>query len=142
MIDLEVVAPSDGRKERGDHRLVEILDPLTSRAHEVVVVRRVARDVGRDVAVALEATRHTVLDLRLERAVHGRPAERRMTGVDPQVQLLRREGAPGGGEGLGDDDALSRQAPSARDHPLGDRDRPHAPRIRGPGAFDTRSHPP
>ncbi|HYY54016.1 MAG TPA: hypothetical protein VFA01_01435, partial [Candidatus Dormibacteraeota bacterium] len=62
MIDLEIVAPADRREHRCDHVFRQILDALATRAHEVMVVLGVARDVRRDMTLALEAAGHAVLD--------------------------------------------------------------------------------
>ncbi len=89
MIDREVVPSPDSHEHRGDDVLGDILDPLAARAHEVVMVLGVAGDVCRDVPITLEAARHPVRDLLLERAINGGAADRRMRRSDPLVQLLR-----------------------------------------------------
>ena len=125
MVDLELVAPADGRQQRRDDGLVEVQNALAARAYEVVVMLGVARDVRGDVPVALEPAGHPILDLRLERAIHGRAAERRVAGLDAQVELLRALRTPRGGQGLGDDHALTGEAPALRRHSLRDLGRGH-----------------
>ena len=120
MVDLELVAPADRCEERGHGGLVEILDALAIRADEMVVVLGIAGDVCRHVAIALEPARHPVLDLGLERAVDGRPAEGRVRPLDALVELLGAERAFRGGEGLGDDHPLAREPAAAGGDPLTD----------------------
>ena len=55
----------------------------------MVVMLGIAGDVCRHMPVALETAGHPVLDLLLERAVHGRSADRRVGLSDALVELLR-----------------------------------------------------
>ena len=77
-----------------------------ARLHRMVVVLGVARDVRGNVPLALEPARHPVFHLLLERAVHGRAADRRVRRADPLVQLLRRQRALRRRQRFRDDDAL------------------------------------
>jgi zinc/manganese transport system substrate-binding protein len=139
VIDLEVVPPADGRQQRRDDRLVEVFDTLAACADQVMVVLGVARDVRRDVSVPLESARHAILDLRLEGAIDGRAADRRVARLDPFVQLLGALRAPRRGEGLGDDHALAREPTALRGHALGDLGHRHPSRIRAAGRHLTLS---
>ena len=85
----------------------------------------IARDVGRHVPVALEAAGHPVLDLLLERAVDGGPADGGVARADAVIQLPRGERASGGRQGLGDDHALCRPPPAAGGEPGVDRSGAH-----------------
>jgi len=91
MVDSEVVAPANRGQQRCDDLLGDVVDTLTVRAHEMVVVLGVAGDVCRNVPFALEATRHPILYLLLERPIDGRAADRRVRSSDALVKLLRRE---------------------------------------------------
>src|SRR5439155_20813905 len=102
VIDLEIVTAAHRPKERGDDVLGDVLDTLAIRAHEMVMVLRIAGDVRRDVALALETAGHAVLDLCLECAVHRRPPDRRMRGADALVELLGGKRPLRGGQRLGD----------------------------------------
>lgn len=88
MIDLEVVSIADPAEHRLQDRLVDILDTLAARAHEVMVVFGDARDVCRDVPRSFEPRRHTGLDLGLEGAIDGGEAEARVAAVQAFVQLV------------------------------------------------------
>jgi len=88
VIDREVVAPADRGQHWSNNVLRDVVDTLAVGADKVVVMLRVAGDVCRHMAVALEAARHPVLDLLLQRAVHRRPADRRVSFPDPLVELL------------------------------------------------------
>jgi len=116
MVDGKVVMPADRRKHRRDHIFRDIVDALTVRAHEMVVMLGIAGDIRRDVPVSLEAARHPILDLLLERAVHRGAADRGMRSSDALVELLRRERALRRSQGLGHDHSLGRAppAPAAR----------------------------
>ena len=114
MIDGEVVPPADRRKHRRDDILGDVLDPLTARTDEMVVMLGVAGDVRGHVPVALEAAGHAVLDLLLERAINGCTPDRRMVHPDPVVELLSRERALRGRQGLRDEDPLLGTSASAR----------------------------
>jgi len=140
VVDNEIVPPPDRGEHGRDHVLCDVLNALTVGADKVMVVLGVTRDVRGNVAVALKAAGHAVLDLLLERAIDSRPADRRMSGADAFVQLLRRERALCRGEGLGDDHALRRAAAAAGRQTRIDRCRAHSVRIGFLRAFDTESH--
>lgn len=74
MIDLEVVAIAYTAEHRPQDRLVDVLDPLAARTHQVMVMLGDAGDVRGYVTRSLEPRRHARLDLCLERSVHGREA--------------------------------------------------------------------
>src|SRR5207237_9692778 len=118
----------------------DVLDMLAVRADEMVVVFRVARDVRGDVPLALEPARHPVLDLLLQRAVHGRAADRRMRRADPLVELLSGQSALRRGEHLRDENALLRTAATTRSETRRDRRGGHAGQHRTAGVFDTHYH--
>ena len=69
MIDLEIVAIADAAEHRAEDRLVDVLDPLAARAHQVVVVLGDAGDVRGHMTRSLEPSGHTRFDLRLEGTV-------------------------------------------------------------------------
>ena len=129
MVDLEVVSPADGREQRRDGGLVQILDALAPGADQVMVVFDVAGDVRGDVAVALEAAGHAVLHLRLEGAVDGGAPQGRVARLDPVVELLSAERALRGRERQRHHDALLGEPAALRRHPLGDLRRSHRSRI-------------
>ena len=133
MINGKIVAPTHSGKHRRDNILRDIVDALTARAHEMVVMFGVARDVGGHMAVTLEATRHPVFDLLLERPVDGGAADRRVGLANAFVQLLRGERALCGSEGFRDDDSLRSPAPASRRKARVDRSGAHRARIE-PGA--------
>jgi len=108
VIDVERVPLAHRTQHRPKDRLIDVVDPLTRRADEVVVVLGRARDVGGDVSRPLEASGHAGLDLRLERAVDGREPEPRVARAQALVQLLRRDRLFLAAERLGHDDALGR----------------------------------
>jgi len=89
VIHLEIVAFADAAKHRAEDGLVDVLDALAARAHQVVVMLGDAGDVGGHVTRSLETRRHTRLDLRLEGPIHGREAQAGIGTVEPQVELLR-----------------------------------------------------
>lgn len=120
MVDLEVRPPAHRGEQRCDDGLGEILDPLAAGAHQVVVVLGVAGEVRRGMALALEAAGHPVLHLGLEGAVHRGPPERRVGGLDPDIELLRRQGPPRRRERLGHDDPLARETAPAGGEAVGD----------------------
>src|SRR5438067_2176883 len=135
VIDLEIVTAAHRPKERGDDVLGDVLDTLAIRAHEMMVMLRIAGDVRRDVALPLEAAGHAVLDLRLECAVHRRPPDRRMRGADALVELLGGKRPLRGGQRLGDDEPLfGAPAPTSRQARL-HRHGAHQPRVRGSDAI-------
>ena len=113
MLDREAMSIGDAAKDRSEDGLVEILDLLAAHAHQVVVVLGIAGDVGRDMPAAFEATRHSTLDLRLERPIDGRQRPARMPGAQLLMELLRRDGRLGRRERLRDDHALVGEAPAA-----------------------------
>jgi len=89
VIDCEVVPPAHRSEHRTDDVLGDVLHALAIRAHEVVMVLGIARDVRGYMPVALETTRHPVLDLLLERAVNSGAADRRVCFSNAVVKLLR-----------------------------------------------------
>jgi hypothetical protein len=89
VVDREVVPPPHRSEHRPDNVLGDVLDALTIRAHEVVMVLGIARDVRGYMPVALETTRHPVLDLLLERAIDSGAADRRVCFSNAVVKLLR-----------------------------------------------------
>ena len=125
MIDGEVVTPPDSAQHRRDNILCDVVDALAARAHEMVVMFCIARDVGGDMAVALEPARHPVLDLLLEGAVDGGAADRRMGLADALVKLLRRKRTLRRSEGFRDDNSLSGAAPTSGRKARVDRCRAH-----------------
>jgi len=129
MIDGEVVSPADRGKHRRDHVLGYIVDTLTIRADEMVVVLSVARDVRRDMTVALETARHPVLDLLLERPVDRRSPNRRVCFSNPLIELLRGERAFRRREGPSDEDSLLGAPAPARCKPRGNGRGHHDPSI-------------
>jgi len=98
---------------------------------------RVAGDVRGNVPVALEAARHPILDLLLERAIDGRAADRRMVHADPVVELLRGESAFRARQGLRDEDPLLRAAASPRREPRRNGSRRHPTSIATPRGYLT-----
>lgn len=91
MVDVELV-PSTHRVDRRPHHVLgHVLHALAARAHEVMVVIGVAGDVRGDVAFALDPAGQAVLHLRLERPVHRRQSQTRMSAAQPGVQLLGAE---------------------------------------------------
>ena len=132
MIDREVVPSAHRGEHRRDDVFRDVVNALAIRAHEMVVVLGIARDVGRDVAVALEAAGHPIFDLLLKRPVHGGTPDRGVGHPDPLVQLLRRQGALRGREGLRDHHTLGRPAPAAGGEACIDGCRGHKTRIGGP----------
>ena len=91
MVDSEIVSSADRGQQRCHDFFGDVVHTLTVRAHEMVVVLGVARDVCRNVPFALEATRHPILYLLLERPIDGRAADRRVRSSDALVKLLRRK---------------------------------------------------
>lgn len=113
MIDLEVVAVADAAKHRAQDRLVDVIDALAARAHQVMVMFGDAGDVRGHVTRSLEPRCHARLDLRLECPVDGREPQARMATMKALVELLRGHGLPLGGERLRDDDPLLGESSAA-----------------------------
>ena len=114
MIDREVMPPADRGEHRRDDVFRDIVDPLAARAHEMVVMLGIARDVRGDMSVALETAGHPVLDLLLEGAIDGRSADRRVGLSDAFEQLLRGERPFRGSQRLRYDEPLGRASPAPR----------------------------
>lgn len=89
MIDLEIVAIADAAEDGPQDRLVDVLDALAARAHQVMVMLGDAGDVRGYVARSLETRCHARLDLRLEGPIHRREAKAGIRSVEPLVELLR-----------------------------------------------------
>ena len=114
MVHREVVTPADSRKHRRDDVLGNVVNPLTARAHEMVMVLGVAGDVGRHVPLALEPARHPVFDLLLERPVDGGTSDRRVRLPDPLVELLGGKGPLRRRQCLRHNHPLSGASPASR----------------------------
>ena len=97
VIDLEVVAIADAAEHRPQDRFVDVLDPLTARAHQVVVMLGDARNVGGYVSRSLESRRHARLHLSFQGPVDRGEAKTWMAMVEALVELLCRDGLPLGG---------------------------------------------
>ena len=89
MLDRETVPFADPAEDRLQDRLVDVLDALAARAHQVMVMLGDAGDVRGDVAWPLESGGHPSLDLCLEGAVDRGEAEARVAPMQTLVQLLR-----------------------------------------------------
>jgi len=113
VIDLEIVSVADAAEHRAEDGLVDVLDALAVRAHQVVVMRRDAGDVRGHVTWPFEPRRHSRLDLCLEGTVDRGESQTWIGAVQALVQLLRRDRLPFGGKCLRDDDALFRKASAA-----------------------------
>jgi hypothetical protein len=118
VIDLKVVAIADAAEHRFEERLIDVLDALAARAHQVMVMLGDAGNVSGYMPGPLESGGHPGFDLRLEGAVDRREAEAGVAAVQTLVQLLRRGRLSLGGERLRDDDPLFRETPAARGDPL------------------------
>ena len=107
MIHLEAVLRQYGAEQRAHDLFGHVLHALAARAHEVVVMLRVARRVRVDVAGPLEPRGPAVRDLRLECAVHSREADPPVGRADPLVQLLRAQRNALARERIGHDGSLT-----------------------------------
>ena len=88
MIDLEIVAIADATEHRAEDGLVDVLDALAARAHQVMVMLGDAGDVRGHMTRSLEPRRHTRLDLRLKGAVDRGEAQTWIGTVETLVELL------------------------------------------------------
>lgn len=78
-----------------------------------------AGNVAVDVAVLLEAARHAGDDERLEGAEHGSAPDAGISSPEPIVEVLRGDAATDGGQRIGDEQALARDALAGRGQPVG-----------------------
>src|SRR5919106_267456 len=101
VVDLEAVALRDSLAHLADIPLADLGDSAALGADEVMVVLRLASDVGVDVPRALEAPRCTHGHQRLQRAEDSRATDVRMIGADPLVELLSRQLRPRSRAGIG-----------------------------------------
>jgi len=91
MVDSEIVSSADRGQQRCHDFFGDVVHTLTVRAHEMVVVLGIAGDVRRNVPRALEAARHPILYLLLQRAINGGTADGRVCFSYALVELLRGE---------------------------------------------------
>lgn len=111
-----------GREPFGDWRdvgLLDLLHPPASVAGEVVVMLGTACHVAVYVAVLLETARHSGDDERLERAKHRRATNPGIASPKAVVEILRRHAATHGGQRIGDQQALPRDALAGSGQPIG-----------------------
>ena len=108
VVDLEAQLRRQPLGDRRDVGLVDLLDAAAARARDVVVVSREAGDVGVDMAVQLQAPRHTGVDERLQRAEDGCPADPRLLPPKAPVELLGGQLPSRSGQRVGDQQSLAR----------------------------------
>ena len=78
-----------------------------------------AGDVAVDVAVLLEAARDAGDDQRLEGTKHGCAADARLPAPEAVVEVLGGDAATHRGQGIGDEQALARDALAGGGQPVG-----------------------
>jgi hypothetical protein len=88
VVDPKPTLASNRFGERGDGVLAQVFDRPAGGADQVVVMARLAPDVGGNVARPLESLRQPSRDQGVERPKHGSPADVGMLLADPLVQFL------------------------------------------------------
>ena len=112
MLDREAMPLGDAAEDWLQDRLVEVVDLLAARTDQVVVMRGLAGDVRRDVAVPLEPPGHAALDLRFQGAVDRRERQAWIARSQALVELLGRHRLTASGQRLGHDQTLVGETPS------------------------------
>ncbi len=95
MVDPKATLTGDAVGERRDRLLPQVFDRPAGGADQVVVMSRLAPDIGRDMPRPLQPLGKPGADQRIERAKDGRTPNVGMLLAHPFVQFLRRGFFPG-----------------------------------------------
>ncbi len=108
VVDLKSHLAGESLGDRPNVGLVDLLDPTTARAGEVMVMLGKTGHVGIHMAIQLQPARDACVDQRLEGAEHGRPSDAWLLLAEPAIELVGGQLAPIRSQGIGHQQALAR----------------------------------